>query len=73
MYFDGHLPPHFHTAYGDDAAVAEIDALAVWHGPLTPRAQGLLVEGAYLHQVELREAWNQAKHLESTDKIGPLE
>lgn len=73
MYFDGHLPPHSHAAYGGDAAVTVIDALAVLHGHLPPRAQGLLVGCAYLHQAELREARNQVKHLESTDKIAPLE
>ena len=44
MYFDGHVPPHFHAAYGGEEAVVGIDALAVLHGNLPPRAQGFVVE-----------------------------
>ena len=44
MYFDDHVPPHFHAAYGGEEAVVGIDALAVLHGNLPPRAQGFVVE-----------------------------
>ena len=57
------------TAYGGEAAVVGIDALALSHRQLTPHAQGLVVEWASFHQAELGEAWNRAKHLESTGKI----
>lgn len=72
MYFDDHGPPHFHAAYGGEEAVVGIDALAVLHGHLPPRAQGLVVEWASLHQAELREAWERAKNLEPLKKIEPL-
>ena len=72
MYFDDHAPPHFHAAYGGEEAVVGIEALAVLHGHLPPRARGLVVEWASLHQAELREAWDQAKRLERPGKIAPL-
>ena len=72
MYFDDHVPPHFHAAYGGEEAVVGIDALAVLHGHLPLRAQGLVVEWASLHQAELREAWDRAKRLEPPGKIAPL-
>lgn len=72
MYFDDHEPPHFHAVYGDEEAVIGIDALALLHGNLPPRAQGLVVEWASLHQAELREAWNRAKRLEPPGRIPPL-
>ena len=64
MYFDDHDPPHFHALYGGDEALVGIDSLAVLHGRLPPRAQGLVVEWASLRRAELREAWDLAKRLE---------
>ena len=73
MYFDDHAPPHFHASYGGDEEVVGIDCLALLHGRLPPRAQGLVVEWASLRQVELREAWDLAKRLELLGRISPLE
>ena len=73
MYFDDHVPPHFHATYGGDEAVIGIDSLAILHGRLPARAQGLVVEWASLHQTDLREAWNRAKRLEPPGKIAPLD
>lgn len=73
MYFDDHAPPHFHATYGGDEAVIGIDSLAVLHGRLPARAQGLVVEWASLHQADLRVAWDHAKHLEAPGKIDPLD
>ena len=76
MYFDDHAPPHFHAAYGGEEAVVGIEASAVLHGHLPPRARGLarglVVEWASLHQAELREVWDRAKRLERPGKIAPL-
>ena len=72
MYFDDHGPPHFHALYGGDEALVGIDSLAVLHGRLPPRAQGLVVEWASLRQVELRQAWDLAKRLETPGRIAPL-
>lgn len=72
MYFDDHVPPHFHAAYGGKEAVIVIDALALLHGHLPPRAQGLVIESASLHQAEFRAAWSRAKRLEPPGKIAPL-
>ena len=64
MYFDDHGPPHFHASYGGDEALVGIDSLAVLHGHLPPRAQGLVVEWSSIRQTELRETWNRAKRIE---------
>ena len=73
MYFNDHGPPHFHALYGGQEALVEIDSLAVMQGQLPPRAHGLVVEWASLHQAELREAWQRARQLEAPGKIAPLE
>lgn len=73
MYFNDHGPPHFHALYGGHEALVEIDSLAVMQGRLPPRAHGLVVEWASLHQAELQEAWQRARRLEAPGKIAPLE
>ena len=72
IYFDDHLPPHFHTLYGDHEALIEIETLAVIGGRLPPRALGLVMEWAAEHQEELKTAWDKAQNLEPPGKIAPL-
>lgn len=69
MYFDDHLPAYFHAVYGGDEAVIGIETLAVLNGRLPARARSLVLEWASLRQVELREAWERAKRLESLNKL----
>ena len=73
MYFDDHGPAHFHALYSGHEALVGIHSLAVLHGHLPPRAQGLVVEWASLRQAELQQAWERAKRLESPGPIAPLE
>ena len=72
IYYREHLPPHFHAIYGGDEASIEIDNLSLLSGRLTPRAMGLVMEWASLHQEDLRHVWEQAKSHEALDKIEPL-
>jgi hypothetical protein len=72
MFFEEHLPPHFHAKYGDDEALIEIRNLALFAGRLSPRVLGLVVEWATLHQQELMENWNRAQSQEALRKIEPL-
>ena len=73
MYFADHGPPHFHAYYGGDEALVGIDTLAVLHGRLPPRAQGMVTEWASLNLAELHEAWERATRLENLGKIAPLD
>ena len=73
MYFGDHVPPHFHAEYGEHEALIDINLLAVFAGKLPPRALGLAMEWASLHQNELRDFWKKAVILEPLDKIAPLE
>lgn len=72
MYFDDHLPPHFHAIYGENEALVSIETLALVAGRLPPRAMGLVAEWAAQHQEELKAAWSRAKNLEPPGKIDPL-
>jgi hypothetical protein len=72
IYFDDHLPPHFHAEYGDFEALFNIETLAVVGGELPARAMGLVIEWAQLHRSELRDAWRRAQNLQPAGKIDPL-
>ena len=72
MYFNDHHPPHFHAEYAGSEVLVHIDTLAVFAGTLPPRAMGLVIEWASLHQQELRSDWEKAQNMEPLDKIDPL-
>ena len=57
MFFDDHSPPHFHAQYGGDEVIVNINTLAVVAGKVPPRAMGLVMEWAMLHQAELQADW----------------
>ena len=72
MYFNEHEPPHFHAVYGSQQALVSIETLALIGGRLSPRALGLVTEWAALHQDELLDRWERARHLEPLPRIDPL-
>ena len=72
MYWDEHNPPHFHAYYGEDEVLIDIRTLSVFSGRLPPRALGLVIEWATVHQPELMADWDRARKLEPLAKIPPL-
>jgi hypothetical protein len=72
MYWDDHNPPHFHAFYADALALIDIHSLSVFSGSLSPRALGLVIEWATLHQQELLADWRRAQGQEALEKIEPL-
>ena len=72
MYFADHAPPHFHAEYAEHEARIAIDSMAVISGKLPPRAMGLVVEWATLHQQDLSALWENASRLELLHRLDPL-
>ena len=72
MFFDDHIPPHFHAIYGEHEVLIDINTLAVFAGNLPPRALGLVVEWTTLHQEELLNNWEKAQIQKPLSKIEPL-
>lgn len=72
MFFDDHNPPHFHVLYGNDEVLIDINTLAVFAGHFPPRALGLVIEWATLHQQDLLDDWHRAQGHEPLVKIDPL-
>ncbi|MDZ7291612.1 MAG: DUF4160 domain-containing protein [candidate division KSB1 bacterium] len=73
MYYNDHLPPHFHAEYGGNEALYEIDTLRVYAGKLPRRAHNLVIEWADLHRNELWENWGRARRGEDLNDIEELE
>jgi hypothetical protein len=73
MYFNEHLPSHFHAEYGEAEAVYRIDTLDVIRGKLPRRAHALVVEWATLHRPELRADWDRARQAVPLLEIEPLD
>ncbi|MBX7152906.1 DUF4160 domain-containing protein [bacterium] len=72
MYYDDHVPEHFHAIYGEFEAIIGIDNLSVIAGFLPPRALGLVIEWAAAHKNELKENWLLTKNQSPLKKIEPL-
>lgn len=72
MFYNEHVPPHFHAKYAEHEAIIGIETLSVLSGSLPPRALGLVMEWASIHQVELRADWDKAIKQQPLQKITPL-
>ena len=72
MYFRDHNPPHFHAQYAEyEAAVAVVEP-RILKGRLPPRVLALVEEWAVLHEEELLENWERARHRRPLNRISPL-
>jgi hypothetical protein len=72
MYYDEHLPPHFHALYGGAEGQIGIDPIQVLKGELPSRVVSMVIEWAALHQYELKEDWELARADQEPRKIPPL-
>ena len=72
MFWNDHNPPHFHAFYSGEEVLIDIRSLSVFAGDLSPRALGLVIEWATLHQAELLEDWNRAQEQRPLEPIDPL-
>lgn len=72
MFYNEHAPAHFHARYGEYEVVVAIETLSILKGRFPPRALGLLMEWAALHQTELKTEWGNALKQAPLKKIEPL-
>lgn len=72
MYFDDHVPPHFHARYGSEQARFRIEPPGLLDGELPPRALGLVMEWARLHRDDLLADWERAQKGQPLANIEPL-
>jgi hypothetical protein len=72
LYWGDHEPAHFHARYAGSKASIAIADLTLLRGELPPRALGLVMEWAAIHQGELQEAWKRVMNHEDPGSIEPL-
>ncbi len=72
MYFDDHMPPHFHATYAGWESSIAIETLETLKGRLPSRARSLVLEWADRHRVELAANWEKAREHRPLDAIAPL-
>lgn len=72
MYCDEHVPPHFHSEYGNLKALISINDAVVIKGALPSRQLKLVLAWCELHHDELISNWNSAKEHGKIQKINPL-
>lgn len=73
MFYNDHMPAHFHAEYGGFEALIDIESLEVYRGALPRRALALVLEWAAIHRQELRENWRLAQAGEQPRAIAPLD
>ena len=72
MYYNDHVPPHFHAKYGDSEATVDIETGEA-EGSLSRRVLQLVNEWRELHQPELLEDWRLARSNKPLKPIPPLD
>ena len=72
IFYSDHAPPHFHAKYVGKEILVSIQDMTVLEGRFPPRALGMVMEWAAIHQAELLDAWNRAQQHELPGKIAPL-
>jgi hypothetical protein len=72
MYFNDHVPPHFHVRAAGRKAKVRIDNLEIVKSDLTRAQIALVRTWARLHQDELEENWRRARNGERLVQIEPL-
>ncbi|MCT4598142.1 MAG: DUF4160 domain-containing protein [Vallitalea sp.] len=58
MYFNDHLPPHFHAIYGEYVGMIDIKNIEVIEGDLPRRTEKMVLEWARQNKEELMKMWN---------------
>jgi len=72
IYYNDHLPAHFHAKYGERTGVFSIADLRLIEGRLPERVTSLVLEWAFAHRDDLMEDWELAMARKPLRKIEPL-
>ena len=59
IYYDDHLPPHFHAEYNEYEELIEIHTLETYRGQLPNKQRKKVMEWAKENQAFLIEKWNE--------------
>ncbi|HEV2720699.1 MAG TPA: DUF4160 domain-containing protein [Thermoanaerobaculia bacterium] len=73
MFFDDHVPPHFHAEHQGQEALVGFDGRILEGEISSSRARRLIREWAELHRSELELNWRRATKSRPLVNIAPLE
>ncbi|MEX1198741.1 MAG: DUF4160 domain-containing protein [Pseudohongiellaceae bacterium] len=73
MYYDDHLPPHFHAYRAENSAKYCIRTGRRLAGRLPQRADAMVLKWQKMHQFELRRNWRLALQHRPLILIEPLD
>lgn len=72
MFYNEHIPPHFHARHGEDLAVIDIASGDVLEGELSRRDLRLVEAWLELNRESLMANWQLAREGREMFKIAPL-
>lgn len=72
IYWQDHMPPHFHATYGGQEVLVSINEIEVLEGELPSKQLKMLLGWAAFRQDELRENWELARQRKELFAIDPL-
>ncbi len=72
MYWDEHIPPHFHAQYADNTILVDIIHGVVLRGIFPFRQLKLVIAWCELHRDELMQNWESAAAHGEIRHIDPL-
>jgi len=72
MYWQDHMPPHFHAEYQGSEALVDIERARVLKGFLPKRQLRLVLAWTELHRDDLMQDWELAKEGKELKAIGGM-
>ena len=72
MYYNDHMPPHFHATYGGEEAYISIKELEVIEGSIPGKQLKMVLGWAAIRQDQLMENWELAVRNQDHFQIEPL-
>lgn len=72
MFWDEHMPPHFHAEYGDKKVLIDIAHGTVLKGFFPFKQLKLVLAWCEIHRDELIRNWENAQEHQDLYKINPL-
>lgn len=73
MYYNDHLPPHFHARYAECEIRVNIETGEIMSGSFPPRPRKHVLKWLNLHRKELVEDWKLAEERKPLRTIEPLQ
>lgn len=73
MFWNDHMPPHFHALYAEYEVSIDLKTLRVIKGKMPRRALVLVLDWALEHRKELNENWKLCRQQQPPKQISPLQ